>query len=156
MSQLLVGVGRRATVGSYVNPGYKGTNGRDTGVGGWSAPLTEMSRTELVGGAQGHAYPWTQLPAGGGRLRLPGDLMGSAFRTDAAKRPRKVNRPIAGFWKMLSVAEQGFRKLHAIHLTAGVYLEVKYADGIAIEDTVPEVGAGSSLQSIVDVKLPDL
>ena len=67
------------------------------------------------------------------------------LRRDAAKRYRKANRPIGVISKMLVLAEQAFRKLHATKLTANIYLEVNYVNGIAMEGTVGVVGARSCL-----------
>ena len=46
---------------------------------------------------------------------------------------------------MLVLAEQAFRKLHATKLTANIYLEVNYVNGIAMEGTVGVVVARSCL-----------
>ena len=61
------------------------------------------------------------------------------FRTDAAKRYKRVDRAMVVMWKMLMIAEQRFRRLMAPELMEEVYLGAQYVDGIAAEATVEEV-----------------
>lgn len=51
------------------------------------------------------------------------------LRTNAAKRYRNVANATALIWKVLMVAEKGFRRLNAPHLLTEVYEGVKYVDG---------------------------
>ena len=63
------------------------------------------------------------------------------LRTDAARRYKRVDRPIAVIWKMLMVAEKRFRRLQAPELIADVYLGAQYVDGIAVEAMAEKVAA---------------
>ena len=63
------------------------------------------------------------------------------FRTDAARRYKRVDRAIAVIWKMLMVTEKRFRRLQAPELMKDVYLGVRYVDGIAAEATAEKVAA---------------
>ena len=63
------------------------------------------------------------------------------FRTDAAKRYKRVDLAMAVMWKMLMIAEQRFRRLKAPELMEEVYLGAQYVDGIAAEATLEEVAA---------------
>lgn len=60
------------------------------------------------------------------------------LRTGAAKRFKKVENATALIWKVLLVVEQHFRKLNAPHLTAEVYADVKYCDGVRAVNTARE------------------
>lgn len=54
------------------------------------------------------------------------------LRTSAAKRYKRVDHACALIWKVLQVAEQSFRRLHAPHLLPAVVAGAKYHDGIAV------------------------
>jgi putative transposase len=52
------------------------------------------------------------------------------LRTTAAKRFKKVDCATALIWKLLQVAEGTFRRLNAPELLPGVYVGVRYVDGV--------------------------
>jgi putative transposase len=52
------------------------------------------------------------------------------LRTTAAKRFKKVDFATALIWKLLQVAEGTFRRLNAPELLPGVYVGVRYVDGV--------------------------
>jgi putative transposase len=52
------------------------------------------------------------------------------LRTTAAKRFKKVDFATALIWKLLQVAEGTFRRLNAPELLPGVYIGVRYVDGV--------------------------
>jgi putative transposase len=52
------------------------------------------------------------------------------LRTTAAKRFKKVDFATALIWKLLQVAEGTFRRLNAPELLPGVYVSVRYVDGV--------------------------
>jgi putative transposase len=52
------------------------------------------------------------------------------LRTTAAKRFKKVDFATALIWKLLQVAESTFRRLNAPELLPGVYVGVRYVDGV--------------------------
>lgn len=60
------------------------------------------------------------------------------IRTTAAKRFKKVESATALIWKLLSVAEQTFRRLNAPHLLAEVYAGAVYEDGFKKRIVIPE------------------
>jgi putative transposase len=51
------------------------------------------------------------------------------LRTNAGKRFKRVNNAAALIWKLLTVAEKTFRRLHAPHLLAAVAAGARYVDG---------------------------
>ncbi len=52
------------------------------------------------------------------------------LRTTAANRFKKVDFATALIWKLLQVAEGTFRRLNAPELLPGVYVGVRYGDGV--------------------------
>ena len=52
------------------------------------------------------------------------------FRTNAAKRYKRVDNASALIWKILRLAERRFRKLRSPHLLTAVAAGVEYVDGI--------------------------
>ena len=52
------------------------------------------------------------------------------LRTDAAKRFKKVQNTTAMIWKLLQVAEKGFRTLKGYWLLSDVYAGKKFVDGV--------------------------
>jgi transposase-like protein len=56
------------------------------------------------------------------------------LRTSAAKRFKRVENATALIWKLLSVAEKRFRKLHAPHQLKDVFEGRKYEDGKPVSD----------------------
>ncbi len=56
------------------------------------------------------------------------------LRTDAARRFRKVTNATAMIWKLLGVAEKGFRRLKGYWLLKDVYEGKQFEDGIAIHE----------------------
>jgi putative transposase len=54
------------------------------------------------------------------------------LRRDAAKRFKRVDRATAVIWRMLTVAQQRFRRLNAPQLPSKVYAGVNYQDGIEV------------------------
>ena len=67
--------------------------------------------------------------------------MALKFRTDEAKRYRRVDRAITVIRKMLLVTERRFRRLKASELMKDVYLGAEYKDGIVINMTTEKVAA---------------
>ena len=63
------------------------------------------------------------------------------LRTDAAKRFKKVHNATAVLWKMLLVAQQRFRRLHAPELMKEVYHGVPYVNGVRVQERAWEVAA---------------
>jgi putative transposase len=59
------------------------------------------------------------------------------LRTTAAKRFKKVDFATALIWKLLQVAEGTFRRLNAPELLPGVYVGVRYVDGVKQRSTAP-------------------
>lgn len=57
------------------------------------------------------------------------------LRTTAAKRFKKVDFATALIWKLLQVAEGTFRRLNAPELLPGVYVGVRYVDGVKQRST---------------------
>ena len=57
------------------------------------------------------------------------------LRTPAAKRFKKVDFATALIWKLLQVAEGTFRRLNAPELLPGVYVGVRYVDGVKQRST---------------------
>ena len=55
------------------------------------------------------------------------------LRTDAAKRYKKVENATAVIWKMLLLAEKGFRRLDAPERLTQVFLGVGFLDGVEIK-----------------------
>lgn len=60
------------------------------------------------------------------------------LRTSAAKRFKKIQSATAMIWKVLQVAEQTFRRLHAPHLLKEVYAGAVYEDGLRKQIMIPE------------------
>jgi len=60
------------------------------------------------------------------------------LRTDAAKRYTKVTNATAAIWKLLMVAEKGFRRLQGYEPVA------KVADGVEFKDWIEVVKVSSS------------
>lgn len=56
------------------------------------------------------------------------------LRTDASRRFKRVEGARAMIWKLLSVAEQGWRKLNAPELLKEVYVGKRFEDGKAVID----------------------
>lgn len=54
------------------------------------------------------------------------------LRTDAAKRYKKVANATVAIWKLLMVAEKGFRRLQGYELMAKVAEGVEFKDGIEV------------------------
>jgi len=54
------------------------------------------------------------------------------LRTDAAKRYKKVANATAAIWKLMMVAEKGFRRLQGYELMAKVDEGVEFKDGIEV------------------------
>ena len=63
------------------------------------------------------------------------------LRTDAAKRFKRVENATAVIWKMLLVAQQRFRRLHAPELLTEVYHGATFVNGIRIMERAWEVAA---------------
>jgi transposase-like protein len=63
------------------------------------------------------------------------------LRTDAAKRFKSVANATAVIWKLLMVAEQRFRRLHAPELVREVYLGVRFVNGRRVNAENQEVAA---------------
>jgi len=63
------------------------------------------------------------------------------LRTDAAKRFKKVSNATAVIWKMLLVAQQRFRRLHAPELMKEVYHGAEYVNGVRVQERAWEVAA---------------
>jgi len=63
------------------------------------------------------------------------------LRTDAAKRFKKVSNATAVIWKMLMVAQQRFRRLHAPELLKDVCHGARYVNGVRVHDLAEEVAA---------------
>ena len=59
------------------------------------------------------------------------------LRTTAAKRFKKVDFATALIWKLWQVAEGTFRRLNAPELLPGVYVGVRYVDGVKQRSTAP-------------------
>lgn len=57
------------------------------------------------------------------------------LRTEAARRFKKVANATAMIWKLLRVAEKGFRRLNAYGLLEDVYQGKIFADGVAVQQT---------------------
>lgn len=63
------------------------------------------------------------------------------LRTDAAKRFKRVENATAVIWKMLLVAQQRFRRLHAPELLKDVHSGAKYVNGVRVQEQAWEVAA---------------
>ena len=63
------------------------------------------------------------------------------LRTDAAKRFKRVENATAVLWKMLLVAQQRFRRLHAPELLNEVYHGAEYVNGVGVQERAWEVAA---------------
>ena len=72
---------------------------------------------------------------------------GLRFRTDAAKRYKKVDNATAVIWKMLLLAEQRFRRLDAPERMQKVFLGVQFRDGIEVK-VEDQVAAAKSLNPV--------
>ena len=59
------------------------------------------------------------------------------LRTTAAKRFKKVDFATALIWKLWQVAEGTFRRINAPELLPGVYVGVRYVDGVKQRSTAP-------------------
>jgi hypothetical protein len=55
------------------------------------------------------------------------------LRTDASRRFKKTDNAEAMIWKLLTVAEQSWRKLNAPELMQDVYHGTRFKDGIAVQ-----------------------
>lgn len=60
------------------------------------------------------------------------------FRTDAARRFKKIENVLALLWKVLPVTERRFRRLNASDLMRDVHDGAKYGDGIKIVESSEE------------------
>jgi putative transposase len=81
-----------------------------------------------------------QFPRAHGRPLRTTNVVESPFaavrlRTTAAKRFKKVDRATAIIWKLLQVAEGTFRRLNAPEFLSGVYVGVRYVDGVKPRST---------------------
>jgi transposase-like protein len=63
------------------------------------------------------------------------------LRTDAAKRFKRVENATAVIWKMLLVAQQRFRRLHAPELMKEVHDGAQYVNGVRVQERAWEVAA---------------
>ena len=63
------------------------------------------------------------------------------LRTDAAKRFKRVENATAVIWKMLLVAQQRFRRLHAPELLKDAHSGAKYVNGVRVQERAWEVAA---------------
>jgi len=63
------------------------------------------------------------------------------LRTDAAKRFKKVENATAVIWKMLLVAQQRFRRLHAPELLSEVYHGATFVNGVRVMERAWEIAA---------------
>jgi putative transposase len=55
------------------------------------------------------------------------------LRTDASRRFKKTENAEAMIWKLLTVAEQSWRKLNASELMRDVYDGTRFKDGVAVQ-----------------------
>ena len=60
------------------------------------------------------------------------------LRTEASRRFKKVENAEAMIWKLLTVAEQTWRKLNAPHLLKDVYDGQRFKDGVAAKSKTEE------------------
>ena len=63
------------------------------------------------------------------------------LRTDAAKRFKRVENATAVIWKMLLVAQQRFRRLHAPELLKEVHDWAQCVNGVRVQERAWEVAA---------------
>jgi putative transposase len=63
------------------------------------------------------------------------------LRTDAAKRFKRVENATAVIWKMLLVAQQRFRRLHAPELMKEIYHGAEYVNEVRVQERAWEVAA---------------
>jgi hypothetical protein len=63
------------------------------------------------------------------------------FRTDAAKRFKRVDSATAVIWKMPLVAQGRFRRLNAPELLKGVYHSAVYVNGVRVHERLWEAAA---------------
>jgi hypothetical protein len=72
-----------------------------------------------------------------GRQRAGGDTNPACqrrrLRTGASRRFKKTENAEAMIWKLLTVAEQSWRKLNAPELMQDVYHGTRFKDGIAVQ-----------------------
>ena len=73
--------------------------------------------------------------------RLESSFAALRLRTDAAKRFKRVENATAVIWKMLLVAQQRFRRLHAPALMKEVYHGADYVNGVRVHERPWEVAA---------------
>jgi transposase-like protein len=63
------------------------------------------------------------------------------LRTNAGKRYKRVENAAALIWKLLTVVEKRFRRLHAPHLLAAVAAGTKYVDGKPVHASPERIAA---------------
>jgi hypothetical protein len=68
-----------------------------------------------------------------------------------------VENATAMIWKLLTVAEQSWRKLNAPELLQGVYDGIKYKDGVRVEEKkpLPESSRAGSPDRVIQTLLSD-
>ena len=94
---------------------------------GLEAAATVLDRDRMLTCCQFPKAHWVRL-----RMRNPIESPFATFRlrTDAAKRFKKVSHATAVIWKMLLVAHQRFRRLHAPEWLKDIYHGAVYVNGV--------------------------